>query len=361
VADDVLIRAAAVRAAAAAALGVDALTGVEDLGGSGRSLVLRARAGDRPVVVKAAVEAGPGPVRERAALQVLAGAGVPGVPRLLATADDPPLIVLEDLGSGPNVADALLGTDPDTAAAALADWAGALGALQAATTGLRDRFAAELAALSPLGSPPVDTSADALAETAGTLSRLLPRLGVTPSDAALDELRGIGVALADPAAAALTPGDTCPDNTIRTGRGYVLIDFEGAEFRHRAWEAAYLRVPWPSCWCSWSLPAAVAERALDRWRAAAGPLPATFEDDLERATLAWAFVSTGWFLPRVLAGADDPRDARTPARRAMLQHRLTTAPGSGPLADLAAETAAALRRTYGDHPLLPAPAFRRSS
>jgi hypothetical protein len=31
---------------------------------------------------------------------------------------------------------------------------------------------------------------------------------------------------------------------------------------------------------------------------------------------------------------------------------------AGPLAELAASVAAALRREYGDHPLLPAPAFR---
>ena len=346
-----------IRAAAAAALGVPELTGVTELGGSSRSVVLRARAGDRPVVVKARVKAGPEPVRERAALHVLAG--VPGVPRLLATADDPPLVVLEDFGPGPNVADALLGPDPAAAADAVADWAGALGALQRASSGLRDRFAAELAALSPLGAPAVDSTPEALADTAGALARHLPRLGVTPPAAALDELRAIGSALADPAAAALTPGDTCPDNNIRTPAGYALIDFEGAEFRHVAWEAAYLRVPWPSCWCSWALPDAVADRALDCWRAAIGPLPATFDADLDRATLAWAFVTTGWFLPRVLAGADSPAaDGRGPLRRATLQHRLGTAPGAGPLADLAAAVLAALRREYGDHPLERAPAFR---
>jgi hypothetical protein len=41
-----------------------------------------------------------------------------------------------------------------------------------------------------------------------------------------------------------------------------------------------------------------------------------------------------------------------------VQHRLATAPGDGPLADLAAESATVLRREYGDHPLALAPAFR---
>jgi hypothetical protein len=46
-----------VLAAAGAALGVE-LTGVEELS-RGRSLVLRARAGDRSVILKAPLESGP--------------------------------------------------------------------------------------------------------------------------------------------------------------------------------------------------------------------------------------------------------------------------------------------------------------
>ncbi|HVD29333.1 MAG TPA: hypothetical protein VNC79_12670, partial [Mycobacteriales bacterium] len=95
-------------AAAGAALGV-ALTGAQELS-RGRSLVLRAWAGDRPVVLKAPLQAGPGPARELAALRVLGG--VPGAVALLAEADDPPVLVLADLGNGPSVADALLGADP---------------------------------------------------------------------------------------------------------------------------------------------------------------------------------------------------------------------------------------------------------
>ena len=157
---------------------------------------------------------------------------------------------------------------------------------------------------------------------------------------------------------ALTPGDACPDNNVRTPGGYVLIDFEWAEFRPVAWDAAYLRVPWPTCWCSWALPGEAVERALDRWRTAIGPLPPDFDTELDRATLAWAFLSTALFLPRILAGSDHVQNAAGPLRRAFLHHRLSTAPGDGPLADLAAETAAALARTHGIHPLALAPAFR---
>lgn len=155
----------------------------------------------------------------------------------------------------------------------------------------------------------------------------------------------------------MTPGDTCPDNTVRTGAGWALLDFEGAEFRPLAWEAAYLRVPFPTCWCSWALPPAAAERALSRWRAELD-LPAGFDAEVDRATVAWTLVSTGWFLPRILSGSDTTEGPPTPTRRALLQHRLTTAPATRPLADLAAEPAAAITRTYGDSPLALAPAFR---
>ena len=84
-----------VLSAAGAALGVE-LTGVRELS-RGRSLVLRALAGDRPVVVKAPLETGPGPARELAALRVLGG--VPGAVPLLAEADDPPVLVLADLAA----------------------------------------------------------------------------------------------------------------------------------------------------------------------------------------------------------------------------------------------------------------------
>jgi hypothetical protein len=338
-----------VLAAAGAALGTG-LTDVEELS-RGRTLVLRARAGDgRSVILKSPLEAGP--AREPAALRVLRG--VPGVATLLAEASDPPVLVLADLGTGASVADALLGTDPAAAEAALGAWATALGTLQAATGDRRDAFAAALAELSPLGAPEVDESATSVASAAGTLARLLPQLGVHPSAAALDELRALRVG----GPAALTPGDTCPDNNVLGPDGCTLIDFEWAEFRAVAWDAAYLRVPWPTCWCCWALPASVAEAALDRWRAAYGPLPPGFDAELDRATLAWAFISLGYFLPRILAGEDTAGNAAGPIRRAFVQHRLDTAPGDGPLAELAAETAAALRREHGDHPLALAPAFR---
>jgi hypothetical protein len=321
-------------------LGTVALVATQALRGSDRSRVVRAVArtaegGEHRLVVKAPTGSGLGAVREAAALTVAARSGLPGPVRLLASSDDPPLLVLADAGAGPTLADHLLRRDAARAEAALLRWAAALGGLQAASTGCGAAFEAELATLSPFGAPPADTMPGDLEEASGALRRLLPRLGVAPPEAALEELRGVAGSFAT-AAGGLVPGDTCPDNAVDTEGGVVLLDFEAAAHRHVAWEAAYLVVPWPTCWCSWRLPADVAARAVEAWRdAVATALPVVrapdFDADLARATIAWVFLSAGWLLEAALG--DDPpprapeRAGLMPTRRAMIQHRLSLAAG----------------------------------
>ena len=221
---------AAVRAMAAS--GVDARVSLGARLRSDRADVVRATATtsdgtNLSLVLKAPHDAGDGWVRERAALAVLRDHDVPGATVLLAACDDPPLLVLSDVGEHPSLADALLGGD---------------------------------------------------------------------ARAAQD---------------AVVPGDTCPDNALLTSAGPVLIDWEGATHRHVAWEAAYLEVPWPTCWCSWAMPPEVVGTALTAWRTALAPVvPAvaeeTFAEDLLRARTAWAFVSLEWFLPAALGGDPPP-------------------------------------------------------
>lgn len=59
-------------------------------------MLLLTDTGGQSVIVKSSPEI----ARERAALELAASAKVDGVPRLLAVLDDPPLILMEDLGSG---------------------------------------------------------------------------------------------------------------------------------------------------------------------------------------------------------------------------------------------------------------------
>src|SRR4051812_42500286 len=244
---------------------------IEALGGSDRSEVRRVRATwpdhpERGLIVKTFVTAREGWVRECAALSVL-GAGAPA-PGLVAEGPAPPTVVMSDLGDGPSVADALLARDPDAGADAVARWAAALGALHAATLESREAFKAALAARSGEVAVPESSMSAALEEAAQRLDDYCPRLDVPMPPGALAELRGLSRRLDRNQVGALSPSDACPDNNVRVGDDHLaLIDFEGAQWRHVAWDVAYLTVPWPSCWCSWRMPADVAERAFERYRA----------------------------------------------------------------------------------------------
>lgn len=352
-------------AAARALLPDVRLESVDRLTGSDRSDVQRVRLhrpdGDpQTVVIKTFLQAGEGWVRESAALSVLP-TGAPA-PTLLRAGSEPPVVVLADEGSGPSVADALLGDDPGEAAEAVGRWAEALGDLHRMSRGLRSEFRTALderAGDLPLADAGVSAE---LADVVGAVDDRCASLAVATSAAALDELRGLAHRLDDDGAAAITPADACPDNNIRVGDRVVLLDFEGAEWRHVAWDLAYLRVPWPTCWCSWRLPAAVADAALGRYRAVAGPGFADVPDaDVDAAVLGWAFAAFVMFADRALA--DDPPmnpSRPTPSRRALILHRLGVAAANTELAaaaDLAARLRAELVRRWGETELAYAPAF----
>jgi hypothetical protein len=211
----------------------------------------------------------------------------------------------------------------------------------------------------------------ALEETIRQLDQECAALGVAIPTGTFDALRTLEHRLGGAGSAALTPSDTCPDNNVLVGDRLVLLDFEDAQWRHIAWDVAYLRVPWPSCWCAWTLPDHVADAAVAAYRAGAAvrfPEVADeqFARDVEAAAVAWAFMSTMWFLPSIRAG-DPPADPARPApsRRAVVQHRLArTAQRAdfaqlAPAGELAERLRAELAVQYGDPPLDTAPAFRR--
>lgn len=335
------------------------VTALDQLGGSNRSTVRRVRAGDRTLIVKEFTAADEGWARETAALSVLP----PQVraPRLVAACADPPTVVMSDLGTGASIADALLGTDPAAATDAVLAWATTLGTLHRATAGSRSAFRAALNTGPTAGAAESTVPAD-LQQAADTLTQHCPDLGVELPAHALDELRALAAHLGGDGLAALTPADACPDNNLHTADGLALIDFEGAQWRHVAWDVAYLTVPWPSCWCSWRLPAAVVRRALDAYHAAAA-VPATgpFRRDVAAASAGWSLLSTSWFLARALTGEPLRADGRAPTRRAMILHRLgeaRTCAETPALAELAGRLHAALTARWGAAPLPYAPAFR---
>ena len=267
------------------------------------------------------------------------------------------------------MADALLGSDPDAAAGAVRLWVEALARLHVTTHDARDVFAQALAERE--GDLPVAVSR-VWAETDDSVRVLdshCAALGISVPTHALDELHELAHRLGSTGLAALTPADTCPDNNVLVGDRLVLTDFEGAQWRHIAWDVAYLFVPWPSCWCSWRLPDEVARSAFAAYRAIAvgafpGVVDESFARDVEAAAVGWALTSTSWFLGQAL-GSDPPLnpDRPAPTRRAMIMHRLAVAAASDELpalAELARRLAHELRSRWGDVPLAYANAFATS-
>ncbi len=342
----------------------------EPLAGSPRALVVRASPADREERVHVVVKlfdlerTDEGWPRESVALSVLDGRRLPA-PALLATVAEPPLIVTVDLGRGPSLADRLRGDDPGTAAAALRGWATSLGRLHAGTVESVPAFATAL----PAGIA-ADTTMAMLNDGIGALSAVLPRVGLSLPDEAVFALRALPGSIGGPVA--LSPADTCPDNNVETSDGLVLVDFESATVRPVAWDLAYLVVPWPSCWCAWRLPDVLAGQGLAAWHAASRLSVSTV--DIARAAIAWALITTGWFLAGALDGVPGMgRDDRTgPPRRALVLHRLGLLTGAVPaplapvpdlvdpvLRKLAVQLRAILVRAWGEQVLPPPPALSR--
>jgi hypothetical protein len=319
------------------------------------------------VIVKTFADAGESWAREVAALSCVPD-GAP-TPRLIAAGARPAIAVMTDAGDGPSVADALLGDNPAAGTEAVLAWAAAVGTLHRATLGVRDAFRAALRARSGelmLGESRMSLVVD---EAAAALDELCMRLDVRVPSGALAALRELARGLGHEIAA-LSPHDACPDNNVRTARGLVLVDFEGAQWRHVAWDVAYLTVPWPSCSCSWRTPGDVVERAIERYRASVeAELPyvrtARFRDDVAAASVTWTFVATARQLPSALGDDAPPRHpARlAPSRRALILHRLRQArhfDQQPALAELATRLRAVLVAQWGDVPLGLAPAFESS-
>jgi hypothetical protein len=342
----------------------------EPLDGSARSAVWRVRAQwpDSPetsVIVKCFTDPGEWWMREAAALAITPD-DAPAA-RTIAESAYPPIVVMTDVGAGPSVADALLGHDAQDAADAVAQWATAIATLHRSTLGSREQFRAALGQRSGellLSESRMSATVD---EAAHLLEEHCTNLDVSVPPHALRELRDVPRRLNGEGAAALSPDDACPQDNVRLGDRLILVDFEGAQWRHIAWDVAYLSVPWPTCWCSWRMPSDAGERAVERYRATIeAELPyvrdAQFRHDVAAAGVAWQLVSTSWFLSGALGDdppADDP-ERPTPTRRAMILHRLDGARRSTDLpalAELAERLRAHLVTRWGEVPLAFAPAF----
>ena len=319
--DDVL-------AAASAALGVR-LSAPDDLGGSERSAVWRCRMpGDGTVVVKTYPDSAAGRegfAAEAAGLALTGDAGAG--PRLLAAIQRDRLIVMTDLGSGPSLADLLLGGPADAAQAALLSWARACGDLAVAMAGRETELAALLTA--HRFEPEAVPARHWLERRIGEIPRLLADLSL-PSPAGLAaDLAEVTSILEPWQYPVFSPGDICPDNNLLIADGVRFVDYESAEFHSAFLDAAYLRMPFSTCWCVFRLPDGLRRSAEAVYRGLVSQIHPDLASDsawqpgVRRGVAAWTLHAMTYLLDRSLV-ADKPmiEDGRVaPTKRQLLRYR----------------------------------------
>ncbi|MGH3902830.1 MAG: hypothetical protein ACRDTE_01315 [Pseudonocardiaceae bacterium] len=284
----------------------------EDLGGSGRSTVLRVRVARTPFTMPRTLVVKHSPARnpvdgadpfaqEAASCQLftaLRREDRPG-PELIACDTAARLLVLEDLGRSGTVASLLHSSGSSTASRAeqvLLNWAHALGRLHATT---RDREPDFAALLRRLGAPQVtDPFAEhGRAAVAGLPALLEAELGVhTKPDAAAEAARAAEL-LDGRRYRAFSPADLGPDNAV-VGHTVRFIDFEGGGFRTVLLDAAQLRAP-----LALTFPPGMAEAMVSAWQAEViGAWPdladrSLLARQLLDAQLLWTWLCTWWLLP----------------------------------------------------------------
>lgn len=187
------------------------------------------------------------------------------VPRFYGADRRTGLVVMEDLGDAPSLADVLLGTERDAAHEGLAEIARCMGRMHAATMGQ----AADYDVIRRRIEGPSSK------ETEERSSRVLPRVPGVLDEIAVEPQSGFDAELALMIAElndagpfhAFIHGDPCPDNWLLGDGGMRLIDFERAAFGHCLRDAIYLQSPFPTCWCIGAIPEDLAARLLIVYRA----------------------------------------------------------------------------------------------
>jgi hypothetical protein len=211
------------------------------------------------------------------------------------------LLVFEDLGANPaSLVDPLLKGTAAEAEHALTLYANALARLHADTADCLESHHATFQSIFGAGRPRrppgwrVEKQADFIVE----------RLGGPPP---ASELELLSARLSDPGPwRSLIHGDPCPDNALIVSGSMRLIDYEFARPSHGLLDGVYWRIGFPSCWCAGRIPAEVAIRIDDVYRAEIGrAMPLALDDAAYRVELAymaaiWLFTCLSWRLEEAL-------------------------------------------------------------
>jgi len=221
---------------------------------------------------------------ECAALEFLSVLAFPHAPRLIVADPANGVVIMQDLGSRTSLADRLRRCGVDESADALRAFAGALGALGAATAGksaahdvIRDRLGPRL------------RRAEGLGEGWPPLRAQLESLGHPLTTAAERDLAWANQTLVNPGAfRVLTNGDPESNNFLLdpNGTGGDLIDFEFAAYRHALTCAVGFHVPGPA-WITVTHPLGAEMEATYR-RALSAAIPQAADDHMFGAGLAAA-------------------------------------------------------------------------
>jgi len=317
-----------VLAAASAAIGVP-LADSHDLGGSERSAVRRCWTSDGgTVVVKTYPDSAEGRESFAAEAAGLALTGDAGTgPRLLAASQPDRLIVMTDLGSGPSLADLLLGGSADAAAEAVLAWARACGELAVATAG-REAELVSLLARHRI-APESGLAAHWLERRIGEIPEILAELSIPAPAGLAADLAEVATIVRFGRYPVFSPGDICPDNNLLAERRVMFVDYENAEFHSAFMDAAYLRMPFSTCWCVFRLPDSLQRSAERAYRDFVSRIHPDLRNDavwhlgLRRAVAAWTLHAMTYLLDRALL-ADQPTidDGRAaPTKRQLLRYR----------------------------------------
>lgn len=225
---------------------------LEDLTFSSRTRVVRLRTEDGTVLVAKQHKDPAAVACEELALRTLPrGVG----PELIGVGHG--VLVMEDLGSGPSVADLLLGTDSEAARAGLVNWATALGHVAAATAATEQ-------------APGSGAARWLRPDTEGIVEAMKP-LGVAAPAGWAEELAGLYWRLEADVQRCFVLSDACPDNNRVTDQGVRLFDFEASGWGHAAQDASYLLAPFCTCWCVTRLPPDIQAEMIEAYRRSYAP------------------------------------------------------------------------------------------
>jgi Phosphotransferase enzyme family len=205
---------------------------------------------------------------ETSALRLLENTGGDLAPKLIVFDRAEGVLLLEDVGAGPTLADLLLGRRRETAERVIVSFARRLGELHTATLRAPDR-----AGTAPNIGGRLDggtTTDESFRRSFSVLLDVAAELGVEPRTDCRDDVDDVGATIfTEPGPVlALTSGDVCPDNAVLRAGTLAFVDFERACFRHALLDLAYLPLGFPTCWCAGLMPEALLADALEAYRAA---------------------------------------------------------------------------------------------